>query len=164
MVSVPVSSRAPLQDPEAEQLVAFVTDQVSVVAAPRRTAAGLALKVMTGWGAVDVIATCALRSPPAPLQVRTKVADAVGVTVSWPEVDLEPVQPLLAVHEVAFEEDQLRIIADPSGTEVRSADKETVGAGLGGVEFPSPPPPPPQAASNGATRPMLTSRRFDTRC
>ena len=82
VASLPVRSRAPVQAPEAEQLFAFVTDQVSVVAAPRTTAVGLALNVMTGGGATAVIATCELRSPPAPLQVSTKVADAVGVIVS----------------------------------------------------------------------------------
>ena len=76
-----------------------------------------------------------------------------------------PDQPLLAVHDVAFDDDQVNVIDDPSVIEVLSAESETVGAGVcAGVLSPPPPPPPPQAASSGATRPIPKRRRFNAGC
>ena len=63
------------------------------------------------------------------------------VTASEPEVPVCVVQD--AEQEVALEEDQVRVEVLSRRTEVGSADKLTVGAGVVGV-LPPPPPPPPQ--------------------
>ena len=55
----------------------------------------------------------------------------------------------LAEQEVALDEDQVRVEVLSKTTEVGSADKLTVGAGVVGVVGvlpPPPPPPPPQEA------------------
>jgi len=49
----------------------------------------------------------------------------------------------LAEQEVALVEDQVRVEVLSKRTEVGSANKLTVGAGVVGVEGPPPPPPPP---------------------
>ena len=56
----------------------------------------------------------------------------------------------LAEQEVALVEDQVRVEVLSRSTEVGSADKLTVGAGVvGGVGvLPPPPPPPPQETIN----------------
>jgi len=70
---------------------------------------------------------------------------AVIVTASEPEVPVWLVQE--AEQEVALVEDQVRVEVLSKTTEVGSADKLTVGAGVvGGVGVLPPPPPPPQEA------------------
>ena len=88
--------------------------------------------------------------PPAPVQAIEKVLSptAVIVTASEPEV------PVWLVHdaeqEVALEEDQVSVEVFSTKTEVGSAEKLTVGAGVvGGVGvLPPPPPPPPHETIN----------------
>ena len=64
------------------------------------------------------------------------------VTASEPEVAVEDVQ--LAEQEEAFVEDQVKVEVLLNRTEVGSAERFTVGAGVVGVVGPlSPPPPPP---------------------
>lgn len=53
---------------------------------------------------------------------------AVGVTLWVPLVALLPVQPPLAVQEVALVEDQVRVALWPETMLVGEAEKETVGA------------------------------------
>jgi hypothetical protein len=53
----------------------------------------------------------------------------VGVTLCVPPVALVPLQPLLAVHEVALVEDQLSVALFPSVIEVGVTDRATVGNG-----------------------------------
>ena len=65
----------------------------------------------------------------------------VIVTASEPEVTVWLVQD--AEQEVALVEDQVRVEVLSRRTEVGSADKLTVGAGVVGVLPPPPPPPPP---------------------
>ena len=69
----PAMARAPLQPPDAVQVVAFVEDQVNVDAAPLATLVGLALieTVGAGGGGTAAIVTVvdALALPPAPVQV-----------------------------------------------------------------------------------------------
>ena len=62
---------APLQPPEAVQDVALVVDQLSVLAWPAATVAGLALNESVGAGAALTVTVALLAVlPPAPLQVR----------------------------------------------------------------------------------------------
>ena len=67
------------------------------------------------------------------------------VTASEPDVPVWLVQD--AEQEVALVDDQVRVEVLSRRTEVGSADKLTVGAGVvGGVGVLPPPPPPPQEA------------------
>jgi len=75
---------------------------------------------------------------------------AVIVTASEPEVPVWLVQE--AEQEVALVDDQVRVEVLSKTTEVGSADKLTVGAGVvGGVGVLPPPPPPPQEARKNIT-------------
>ena len=80
--------------------------------------------------------------PPTPEQVIEKLLlpTVVIVTASEPEVPVWLVQD--AEQEVALVDDQVRVEVLSRRTEVGSADKFTVGAGVVGVL--PPPPPPPQ--------------------
>ena len=82
-------------------------------------------------------------SPPAPEQVIEKeLFPAVEiVTASDPDVAVEDVQ--LAEQDEALVDDQVKVEVSPNKTEVGSAERLTVGAGVVGVEVSPPPPPPP---------------------
>ena len=70
------------------------------------------------------------------------------VTCSEPEVAFDEVHA--AEHELAFDELHVSVDTLFNKTDVGSADKETLGAGVvgpDGSEFPPPPPPPPQDES-----------------
>ena len=72
---------------------------------------------------------------------------AVRAPVLWvPLVPTAPVQPPEALHEVAFEDIQVKVVEPPLVKLVDAALIETVGAST----TPAPPPPPPQAASRQA--------------
>lgn len=73
--ALPISARAPLQAPEAVQLVALVLDQFRVVAEPLRTldAALVRLTVGAGSGCTTAMDWLALVAPPGPVQFNTKV-------------------------------------------------------------------------------------------
>ena len=68
------------------------------------------------------------------------------VTFSEPEVAVADVQ--LAEHDEALVDDQVKVEVSPSKTEVGSAERLTVGAGVVGVEESPPPPPPPHDTIN----------------
>ena len=72
--SEPVVGFEPDQSPEAAQLLAFVDDQLNVIVLPRRTTAGLAVRLTvgsaTGSASFTVIVTLLLALPPSPIQVR----------------------------------------------------------------------------------------------
>ena len=63
------------------------------------------------------------------------------VISSVPLVALVPVQAPDAEQLVVLEEDQFRLITDPSRTDDEDDDNEAVGLG-GGLLLPPPPPPP----------------------
>ena len=67
------------------------------------------------------------------------------VTVSDPEVPLDPDQAPEAEHEVALDDDQVNVESEPIRTEFGLAEKFTLGAGTLGVGSDPPPPPPPHA-------------------
>ena len=85
--------------------------------------------------------------PPSPEHVIVKLIlpTAEIVTVSDPDVALDPDQAPEAEQEVALDDDQVKVESESMRTEVGLAEKFTVGAGTvgAGVE-PPPPPPPPQ--------------------
>ncbi len=144
--SVPLVALAPVQPPLAVQVVAFVDDHVRLVDDPVVTDGGVAVNVTMGnTGAVTVTDALADPDPPVPEHVNVKLALAVSAAeVSVPLVALAPVQPPLAVQDVALVLDQVSAVVAPVVTLAGMADRVTVGAGTGaGVE----PPPPPQAAT-----------------
>jgi hypothetical protein len=75
---------------------------------------------------------------------------AVIVTASEPEVPVWLVQE--AEQEVALVDDQVRVEVLSKTTEVGSADKLTVGAGVVGGVGVLPPPPPQEARKNITTK------------
>ena len=81
---------------------------------------------------VAVTVTLWVTVPPLPVQLNVYVPVAVMfVTVCVPDVVLVPVHPPLAVQEVAFVLDQVRVDELPDVTEVGEADRVRVDAGVG---------------------------------
>ena len=80
--------------------------------------------------------------PPSPEHVIVKLIlpTAEIVTVSDPDVALDPDQAPEAEQEVALDDDQVSVESEPITTEVGLAEKFTLGAKTVEVE---PPPPPP---------------------
>ena len=66
------------------------------------------------------------------------MVSAVGETDRVPLSALVPLQPPLAVHEVAFKVDHERVAEEPEVIEVGEAEYESVGAGVGGGGVPLP--------------------------
>lgn len=64
---MPLELRAPLQSPEAIQLVALEVDQARLELAPLATVVGVAVRDTTGAGTTVTVAL-ALVLPPAPVQ------------------------------------------------------------------------------------------------
>ena len=102
--------------------------------------------------------------PPAPVHEIEKLLlpTVEMVTASEPEVPVWLVQ--VAEQEVALVEDQVRVEVLSRRTEVGSADKLTVGAGVVGVVGvpPPPPPPPPQETINKILKVMGNSFLFNS--
>ena len=99
-------------------------------------------------------------SPPAPEQVIEKeLFPAVEiVTVSDPDVAVADVQ--LAEQDEALVDDQVKVEVSPSKTEVGSAERFTVGAGVVGVEESPPPPPPPPPHETTKNRVIKLASNF----
>lgn len=119
----------PLQPPEALQEVAFVEDQVRVELLPLATVLGFALSDTVGTGCVtETVADCEAL-PPVPVQVSVKVVLAFSVPVDCvPLTARLPLQPPLAVQEVALVADQLSVDALPEVIDDGLALMLTVGA------------------------------------
>lgn len=80
------------------------------------------------------------------------VVAARAGTVKLPLTSRDPLHPPDAVHEVAFVDDQVRVVDSPACTLVGYALSVTVG-GLGGGEDVEPPlPPPPHPATRTKPR------------
>ena len=78
--------------------------------------------------AATVTVADALALPPAPVQLRVKLALAVSKPVDWlPEVALVPDQSPEAVQVVALVDDQISVEAVPLVTDVGFAASDTVG-------------------------------------
>jgi hypothetical protein len=136
--AVPDSASPPLHAPLAVHAVALVDDQLRAADAPTVTDVGLTAIVTVGAGvtgarAVKVAAACALPPAPVHVSVNTCAPAAVGVSVAVPETGSAPLQAPLAVHAVAFVDDQFRVAAAPTVTEVGLTVMVTVGAGVTGA-------------------------------
>jgi hypothetical protein len=111
--------------------VVRVDDQVSVALAPSDNTSGSAVRVSVGiGGGVTATVTLCDAVPPAPVQASMYVAlsDSAAVS-SVPLVALSPLQPPLAVQEVALLDDHVSVEFPPSVTEVGLAVKASVGTG-----------------------------------
>jgi len=126
---LPLVGFAPLQPPDAVQLVASVELHVSVTEPPLTMLVGFVLRVTVGAGAT-VTVTLWLADPPAPEQVSEKpVVAASGEVDSLPLMALAPLQPPEAVQLVALVELHVSVAEPPPATEAGLAVSVTVGAG-----------------------------------
>jgi hypothetical protein len=130
--SDPESALLPVQPPEAVQLVALVTVQLSVVPPPLATVVGVALSITDGSGGAaggtTVTLTDCVAVPPAPEHVRANEEFAVsGPVEALPEVALLPLQLPDAEQPVASVDDQASVAALPEFTVDGVADSDTEG-------------------------------------
>ena len=125
---------APLHAPEAVQEVVFVVVQVKVALLPLVIVLGLADKVTVGTFCVtDTVADCEAL-PPAPVQFNVNVVLAFSVPVDCePLIARFPLHPPLAVQEVAFVADHVRVESRPAFMEEGRALNVTVGASADAV-------------------------------
>jgi hypothetical protein len=132
---VPLVAREPAHPPDAVQAVASVEDQVSVVAPPLATLAGLAVRLTTGGDAACMIVTFAVAAavPPTPLQLSVKLVAIVrAVMFSVPLGPRAPLQPPDATHPVvALVDDQVNVVLSPLVTMLGFAVSVTVVVGAG---------------------------------
>lgn len=93
-------------------------------AVPLTTVNGLAVKVAD-----------ALALPPAPVHVRVNTSEPaiVGVSLAMPDTASSPLHAPLAVHALAFVDDQVRAADVPTVTDVGLTVIITVGAGVTGA-------------------------------
>jgi len=162
-VSAPVFAEpevalAPLQLPDAEQLLASVEVHVSVADAPWATAAGATSSVTVGTAGaggscVTSTVTVWLAEPAAPAQVSVyAVVDASALVVSAPLSALGPLQPPDATQLDALVDAQVRLAVEAcwtiSGVAARASVGATGAGGVVGAVAGSEESPPPQLASS----------------
>jgi hypothetical protein len=127
---VPLVATFPLQPPPAVHCVAFVDFHVSDASEPAPIVDGVATSVKVGVTAVTTISTDCDAAPPPPVQVSvSSVFAASGAVAALPLVGREPLQPPLAVHELAFVVLHSTSAAAPAGMLLWTALKTTVGCG-----------------------------------
>ena len=120
----------PLHPLVAVHEVALVELHVSVDAPPLATEVGFAVRLTVGAGTTVTAAVATLLVPPVPVQLKEyDVVDVSAPVLCTPLVASAPLQPPLAVHEVALVEFQVSVDAPPLATEVGFAVRVTVGAG-----------------------------------
>jgi hypothetical protein len=131
MLCVPLVALVPVQPPEAVQEVALVELHVSVDAAPLATEVGFAVRVTVGVPGTVTVALAMLLDPPGPAQVnRYESVAVIAPVLCVPLVALVPLQPPVAVHEVALVELHVSVDAAPLATEIGFAVRVTVGTGM----------------------------------
>jgi hypothetical protein len=127
--SEPLTVSAPLQLPDAEQLVALVELHVSVEDWPAVIDVGEAVRVTVVWVAVAVTLTDADADPPFPVHVRVYVEFTAGETVSEPLTVSAPLQLPDAEQLVALVELHVSVEDWPAVIDVGEAVRVTVGVG-----------------------------------
>lgn len=134
LIAEPLVPAAPVQPPLAAQEAALVDDQVRVELAPAAMLVGLAESDTVGAGGdVTVTTTVFDPVPPGPVHVSVKAAVAgKAPVVAEPLVGRAPLQPPLAVQEVALVDDQVSVELSLVMILVGFAESETVGDGGGG--------------------------------
>jgi hypothetical protein len=131
-VAVPLVASDPLHAPLAVHDVALVEDHVRVAPEPKMIGLGeIEIVTVGAGGALTVTVAEALPLPPLPVQVKVYVSDPVaeGVSEVVPLAASDPLQAPLAVHDVAFVDDHVRVTLEPRVIEVELNDKLTVGFG-----------------------------------
>jgi hypothetical protein len=132
--SLPLTARAPVQSPLAEQPVALLELQLRVEVPPCTIEAGFALRASVGGGVAGVTLTVTVCDavPPAPVQLSANNVVLVRLLrTSLPVGFFAPLQPPLAVQLVAFVDDQLTVDEPPLVTDRGDAVSDTVGGGAG---------------------------------
>jgi hypothetical protein len=120
----------PLQPPLAAHEVALVELHVNVEAPPLAMDVGFAVSVTVAAGTTVTVAVATLLVPPAPVQISEyDVVAVIAPVLCVPLMDLAPLQPPEAVHDVAFVELHVSVEAPPVGTDVGFAASVTVAAG-----------------------------------
>jgi len=129
---LPLVVLVPLQPPLAVQPLASLAVQVSVALSPSLIwVAELARLTLGAVGVSTVTLAVANALPPGPEQSRRNVELLEsGPTVRVPETDRVPLQPPLAVHDVALLDDQVTWTASPASTWLGLALKVTSGRRL----------------------------------
>ena len=128
VLCVPLVALLPLQPPVAVQDVAFVELHVSVELPPLAIEVGVAVNVTVGAGTTVTVAVAVLLVPPTPVQVNEYDVVTVRASVLCvPLVARVPLQPPMAVHEVALVELHVSVEAPPLAIEVGFAVNVTVG-------------------------------------
>jgi hypothetical protein len=140
VLMLPLAASAPTQPPPAVHEVAFVELQVNIEALPLEIAVGKAVNVTRGM--ILTMAVAGVLLPPGPVQLSEYEVGAVSAPVLMlPFAAWAPLQPPVAVQEVAFVEPQVNIEALPLAIETGMAARDAVGT-RGVVDE-----PPPHAAS-----------------
>ena len=126
---LPLAALVPLQAPDAVQLVALATDQLSVLLPPLNTVVGLAENEITGACTTVTLTACDVL-PPGPVQVSVKLVVAESAPLDWlPAVGKAPLQPPDAKQDVALADDQVRMLLAPLATARGEANSVTTGKG-----------------------------------
>jgi hypothetical protein len=129
VLCVPLVALAPLQLPVAVQAVALVELQVSVEVPPLAMTEGAATKVAVGMMLTRTVD--ALLVPPVPEHVKEyELGIVIAPVLCVPLVALVPLQPPVAVQEVALVELHVSVEATPLTTAVGFAVNVAVGVAM----------------------------------
>jgi hypothetical protein len=146
------------------KVVALVVAHVKVTSCPAATDVALAVKVTVGGALVTLIVTVCVALPPGPVATAVNVVFVVTATFWDPETGSE-LCPLVRIEGVivtvvAFVEAQVSVTDWPELTLVESAEKVSVGEGVGSG-FGDEDALPPQAVKNDTneTRPRTKTKR-----
>jgi hypothetical protein len=127
---LPLVALVPVQPPVAVQDVALVEFHVSMEAPPLATDVGFAVSVAVAAGMTVTVVVATLLAPFAPLQLKEYTVDVARAPVLWlPLVAWVPVQPPVAVQDVALVELHVSMEAPPLATAVGFAISVTVAVG-----------------------------------
>jgi hypothetical protein len=128
VLCVPLVAFVPLQPPVAVQEVALVELHVNVELPPLAITEGAAANVAAGMMLTRTVDT--LLVPPVPVHVKEyELAIVTAPVLCVPLVALAPLQPPVAVQEVALVELHVNVELPPLAMEVGLAVNVTVGAG-----------------------------------
>ena len=128
MLCVPLVALAPLQPPVAVQDVALVELQVSVEVPPLAMTEGVATNVAVGMMLTRTVDAPLV--PPVPVHVKEyELGIVMAPVLCVPLVALAPLQPPVAVQEVALVELHVSVELPPLAMDVGAAVNVTVGAG-----------------------------------
>jgi hypothetical protein len=170
-ISMPLVARAPVQPPEATQLVESSEDQFRLTLPLLATMLGVAVMVTVGLGAMMTLADAA-PVPPGPVHVSVYAVPMVMVAWSCvPLVARDPDHAPEAVQAVASVVDQVSVAAAPLATRSGSGVRVTTGGAAACAiatlaDAAAVPPPTPLQLSVklvAVVRPVMVSVPFGPR-